>query len=63
MGTPKPYMNMVIGALAVDGWADIWYNEEGPAALTNLLTVPSTASVPTSYNSMLHYNYFCTPKG
>jgi len=69
------YSNTVIGTLAVDGWAAwyIWYNEEGPgqaAALPNpLLAVPnvtahpSTASIPTSYYLMWHYNYLWTLKG
>ena len=43
----------------------IWYSEEGPeraaAPPSPLLVVPNvTASVPTSYYSMWHYNCLCT---
>jgi len=61
------YSNAVIITLAVDGWACyIWYSEKGTGRGRNpprpLLTVPnvtahpSTASVPTLYYSMWHYN-------
>jgi len=76
MGTLKPqsngplYSNTVIGTFAVDGWAvTFWYSEEGPglaaAPPSPLLAVPahpSTASVPTSYHSMWHYNCLCSLK-
>jgi len=32
-------------------------------AVPNLTAHPSTASVPTSYYSMRHYNYMCPLKG
>ena len=48
-----------------------WYSEEGPGraaappdlllAVPNVTAHPSTAGVPTSYNSMWHYN--CSLKG
>ena len=51
----------------------IWYNEEGTgraaAPPSPLLAVPnakahtSTASVPTLYYSMWHYNFLCPLKG
>ena len=53
----------------------VWYkyNAEGPGravalpsrllAAPNVTARPSTASVPTSYYSMWHYNYHCTLKG
>jgi len=51
----------------------IWYSEEGPGraaaprtpllAVPNVTAHPSTASVPTSYYSMWHYNYLCTLDG
>ena len=47
-------------------WVDIWYSEEGPRragappspllAVPNVTFHPSTASVPTSYYWMWHYN-------
>jgi len=50
----------VIGTLAVDGWA-------GPPrpllAVPNVTAHPSTASVPTSYYSMSHYNCLWRLKG
>ena len=73
---------MVIGTLAVDGWAVTFgtarrglggYSEEGTGraeappspllAVPNVTAHPSTASVPTSYNLMWHYNCLCAPKG
>jgi len=49
------YNNTVIGTLAVDGWA------AGPPspllAASNVTAHQSTASVPTSYYSMWHYNF------
>ena len=51
----------------------IWYSEEGPGraatpsnpllAVPNVTAHPSTASVPTLYYSMWHYNCLCTLKG
>jgi len=51
----------------------IWYSEEGPVravaplspllAVANVTAHPSTASVPTSYYTMCHYNFLCTLKG
>ena len=80
MGTVKPQSNpplyrntLVIGTLAVDGWAVTFGTEEGPgraaAPPSPLLAVPnvtahtSAASVPTSYYLMWHYNCLCTLKG
>jgi len=66
---------MVIGALAVDGWAVTFgtarrhLHGRAAAPPSPLLVVPdvtvhpSTASVPTSYYSMWHYNYLCPLKG
>jgi len=61
-GQYRQYSNTLISILAVDGW----YNEEGTAwgrslprpllAVPNVTAHPSTASVPTSYYSMWHYN-------
>jgi len=33
-----------------------WFHQSVP----NVTAYPSTASVPTSYYSMRHYNYLCT---
>jgi len=65
------YSKTVIGTLAVDGY--IWYNEEETGrgrsrpspllAVPNVIAHPSTASVPTSYYWMWHYNYLCPLKG
>jgi len=58
MATLKPqsngplYSNTAINILAVDGWA-----------VPNVTTHPSTASVPTSYYSMWHYNCLWFLKG
>jgi len=51
----------------------IWYSEEGPGwaeappspllAVPNVTAHPSTASVPTSYYSVWHYNCLCSVKG
>jgi len=68
------YSNTVIGTLAVDGWAVTFGTaRRGLGGLgappSPLLTVPnvtvhpSTASVPTSYFSMWHYNSRCPLKG
>jgi len=68
------YSNTVIGTLTVDGWCSYsWYSEEGPERAATppspFLTVPnvtarsSTASVPTSYYSVWHYNYLWSLKG
>jgi len=50
-----------------DGWAVgcyIWYREEGPLlAVPNVIANTSTASLPTSYYSMWHYNSQCLLKG
>ena len=71
------YSSMVIGTLAVDGWASCYirHSEEGtgrgrraaapPSPLLvvpNVTAHPSTASVPTSCHSMWHYNYLDTLK-
>jgi len=64
MGTLKPqsngplYNNTVIATLAVDGWAVTF-----GTARRRLGGAAATASVPTSYYSMWHYNYFYTLKG
>jgi len=61
------YSNTVIGTLAVDGWAVTFGTARrglggavarlGPLlAVPNVTAHPSTASVPTSYYSMWHYN-------
>jgi len=50
---------MMIGALAVGGWAVTF----GTTAVPNVTAHPSTASVPQSYYSMQHYNYLCVLKG
>jgi len=76
MGTLKPqsngqlYSNTVIGTLAVDGWAVTFGTARagwGPAqsllTVPNVTAHPSTASVPTSYFSMWHYNTRCPLKG
>jgi len=73
------FSNTVIGTLAVDGWAVTFGRARrglgglGPgraAALPrphltvpNVTAHPSTASVPTSYHSMWHYNCLCTLNG
>ena len=72
MGTLKPqnsgplYSNMVIGTLAVDGWAVTFgtarrglgglAQPDPLLAVPNATAHPSTASVPTSCYSMWHYN-------
>ena len=72
--TAEQYSNTVIGTLTVDGWCSYsWYSEEGPERAATppspFLTVPSvtarssTASVPTSYYSVWHYNYLWSLKG
>ena len=56
-----PYSNMVIGTLAIDGWAVTFSTARSslggpwPRPVPSLL-YPSMASVPTSYYSMWHYN-------
>jgi len=68
------YSNTVIGTLAVDGWAVAFGTAKrclGGAgaqpspllAVSTVTTHPSTASVPTSYCSMWHYNCLRTLKG
>ena len=62
----------MIGTLAVDEWY-MWYSEEGTGragvppspllAVPNVTAHPSTASVPTSYYLMWHYNSLWTLKG
>ena len=64
---------MVIGTLVVDVRCYIWYSEEAAGqavappssllAVPNVTAHPSTASVPTSYYLMWHYNCLCTSKG
>jgi len=61
--------------LAIDGWAvtfgttrrglgGLWPAPPSPLlAVPNVTAHPSTASVPTSYDSMWHYNYLCPLKG
>jgi len=63
------YSNTVIGTLAVDGWAvtfgTAWVGWGPPSPLLtvpNVTAHPSTASVPTSYYLMWHYNCLCTLK-
>ena len=79
MGTLKPQSNgplynTVTGTLAVDGWAATFGTaRRGPGraaappspllAVPNVTAHPSTASVPTSYHSMWHYNCLCSLKG
>jgi len=66
------YNNTVIGTLAVDRLTVTFGTERkglggSPPmpllAVPNVTPHPSTASVPTSYYSMWHYNYLCTVKG
>ena len=69
------HSNTAIGTLAVDGWAGTAsrYSEEGPGragappsplfAVPNVTAHPSTASVPTSYYLMWHYNCLWALKG
>ena len=69
------YSNTVIGTLAVDGWAVTFGTTRrslgglGPRPAQSLIAVPnvtahpSTASVPTSYYLMWHYNYQYPLKG
>ena len=65
MGILKPYSNvpvygyMVIGTLAVDGWAVTFGTAAPPSpllAVPNVTAHPSTTSVPTLYYLMWHYN-------
>jgi len=54
------YSNTVIATLAVDEWA----TPPSPLlTVPNVTAHPSTASVPTSFYSMRHYNYCCPLKG
>ena len=70
------YGNTVTGNWYTGCWwmgCYIWYSEEGPGraaarpspllAVPNVAAHPSTASVPTSYYSIGHYNYRCSLKG
>jgi len=64
MATLKPERNGSLSSNTVIG--TLWYSEEGPGravapprpliAVPNVTAHPSTASVPTSYYSMLHYS-------
>jgi len=71
MGTLKQqsngplYSNTVIGTLAVDWWAVAFGTaRRGLGGLwLNVTANPSTASVPSSYYSMWHYNSRCPLKG
>ena len=72
MGILKPYSNvpvygyMVIGTLAVDGWAVTFGTAAPPSrllAVPNVTAHPSTACVPTSHHLTWHYNCLCTLKG
>jgi len=79
MGTFKPhsngplYSNMVIGTLAVDGWAvtfgtarrglDAAHPPRPLLAVPNVTAHTSMASVPTSYYLMWHYNCLWTLEG
>ena len=47
----------MIGTLAVDRWAVTFGTARPLLAVPNVTAHPSTASVPTSYYSMWHYNY------
>jgi len=61
------------GTLAVDWWADVYLVQREGAwagcapipflAVPNVTAHPSTASVPTVYYSMWHYNYVSILKG
>ena len=72
MGTLKPQSNgpyytaVVIGTLAVDGWAGyIWYSEERPGpliAVPNVTTHPLTASVPKFFQSRIVWLTFSVYK-
>jgi len=73
MGALKPHSSTVIGTLAVDGWAVIFVTARRSLdglrprpqpllTVPNVTAHPSTASVPTSYYSMRHYNYICILK-
>ena len=56
----------VIGTLAVDGWAVTFGTARrglGGPHRCSLLNVTSTASVPTSYQSMWRYDCLSTLKG
>jgi len=58
----------VIGTLAVGGWAATFSTARrglpSPVlAVPNVTAHSSTASVPTLYYAMRHYNYRCTLKG
>jgi len=77
MGTLKAqsneplYSNTVIGTLAIDAWAATFGTSRkglgglcSPLlAVPNVTAHPSTASVPTSYYLMWHYNCFWIVKG
>ena len=64
------YSNTVIGTLAVDGWAVTFGTAkrrlgaaQASPGCTKITAHPSTASVPTSFYSIWHYNYLWSPKG
>ena len=57
------YRSTVIGTLAIDGWAVTFGTaKRGLGRLGPAQSHPSTASVPTSYYLMWHYNCLCTLK-
>jgi len=64
MGRLKPQSNTVIGTLAADGLAVTFGTvRRGQGGAANVTAHPSTASVPTSYYSMWHYNCLCILTG
>jgi len=55
----------MIGTLTVDGWAFTFGTAAPPdplLAVPNVTAHPSTATVPTSYYLLWHYNYLCLLK-
>jgi len=65
-------MMMVIGTLAVDGWAVTFGTTKkglgglrpGPVfAVLNVTAHQTTASLPTSYYSMRHHDCLCNLEG
>jgi len=69
MDTVKPqsngplYSNTLTGTLAVDGWTVTFDTARRGLVVPNATAHSSTASVPTSYYSMWHYNYVCILNG
>jgi len=60
------HSNTVIGTLGVDGWAVTFGTARrglGELTVPNLTAHPSTASAPTSYYLMWHYNFLWTLNG